>query len=374
MSRIKYIFLSFFLVCSGGHLYAQNNGVNVVSTAVPFLRIPHDAATSGMGSAGIATLPNINAVYWNLAKLPFSESASGVVANYSPWLKEYTNDMYVASLAAYMKLNDKEALHGMVRYFNPGSLQFTDNNGNKLQSYHPNEWGIDVGYSRKLSDHLGLGVAMRYIRSDLAKGVQNGSSYKAGNAVAGDLGLYYDARKNETGWSFGAVLSNLGSKISYLKNDDQKDFLPANLGMGASYTKLVDDENRVTIALDINKLLVPTAPQDSASLQSYRNKSVVGSWFSSLGDAPGGFGEELKEIQVSAGVEYWYNNLFSVRAGYFYENKNKGGRSCFTTGASIRYNFITANFSYLAPASSAGTRNPLSNTLVFGVAFSFDKQ
>jgi hypothetical protein len=367
MARLKY-FITPVAILAGCQLYAQTKSINVVTTSTPFLRLPMDAVSSGMASTGIATTPDINAVYWNAAKLPFAKSKGAISANYSPWLKEWSSDMYVASLAGYYKLRENEAIHGLIRYFNPGGLQFTDNNGNDLNSYNPYEFSFDLGYSRKLSNKIGLGLALKYIRSDLARGSYNGQDFKVGNAAAADVGFYYDLKgENENGWSFGAALSNLGSKIAYTKNASNKDFLPANLGLGTSYTKALNEQNKINIGLDVNKLLVPTGD----SLSSYKNKSVVGSWFSSFSDAPNGFSEEIKEFQVSVGGEYWYNEQFAVRVGYFFETQLKGDRKYFTTGASVRYDIASINFSYLVPAGSGVNKNPLANTLNFGVILDF---
>lgn len=374
MIKLQYITTASLILLSGTGLWAQSKSINVVTTAVPFLRITPDAVANGMGGVGIATGPDVNAIYWNQAKLPFTKSKGAITANYSPWLKEWSSDMYLASLAGYYKISDEEAIYGAIQYFNPGNLQFTDNNGNHLQSYKPNEFGVNVGYSRKLSERIGLSLGIKYIRSDLARGVQNGQSFKPGNAVAGDLGLYYDLRdKEENGWSFGATLSNLGTKISYSKNGNDNNFIPANLGLGISYSRVINDQNKILFGLDVNKLLVPTPPNagDSQALVSYQNKTVVGSWFSSFGDAPGGFKEELKEFQVSIGAEYWYNDQFAIRAGYFYEDKTKGDRKYFTAGASVRYNHVTLNFSYLVPSGNGINKNPLANSLQFGLSFRF---
>jgi hypothetical protein len=219
---------------------------------------------------------------------------------------------------------------------------------------------------------VGLGVGLKYIRSALASGVQNGSDFKPGNAVAVDLGFYYNLQKEDgNGWSFGGGLSNLGSRISYSNSADDKAFIPANLGLGTAYSKVFDGQNRLTMALDINKLLVPTGPNsnDSTAVLSYKNKSVVGSWFSSFSDAPGGVKEELKEFQISAGAEYWFNDLFGLRAGYFFENKSKGDRKHFSVGAGIKYNVFTANFSYLVPSGNTN-RSPVANSMLFGLLIS----
>jgi hypothetical protein len=374
MTSIKYIAFVASIVLLGNEVLAQTKTVNVVTTAVPFLQVPSDAVASGMAATGIATTPEANAVYWNQAKLPFAKSKGAINANYTPWLREWAGDMYLASLAGYYKISDDEAIHASVKYFNPGDLQFTDNNGNHLQSYHPNEFGINVGYSKKIADRFGLGLGIKYIRSNLAKGAQNGENFSAGDAIAADLECYYTLQKeNSEGWAFGATLSNLGSKISYTNNANEKAFIPANLGLGASYTKVFDEQNRLQIGLDINKLLVPSSPAlgDTIALTAYRNKTVAGSWFSSFSDAPGGIKEELKEFQISLGMEYWYNNLFALRAGYFYENKTKGNRKYFSAGAGLRYSTITVNFSYLAPTGTSASTELLKGGLQFGLIASF---
>lgn len=355
---------------------AQNRSrtINVVTTAVPFLRVSPDARASGMGDIGVATSPDASANFWNMGKVAFNESKGGIVATYTPWLKDIVNDVYLASLAGYYKLDDNQALSLGLRYFSLGDIQFTDQNGNLNGNGKPREFGIDLGYSRKLSNKLGLGVALRYINSDLANGASSGgATYKAGSAVAGDIGLYYDNKNaSGNGFAYGVTLTNLGSRISYTDNADAKDFIPANLALGATWTKNFDDKNKITIGLDINKLLVPTPPSDLSdpnALSDYRSKSTVGSWFNSFGDAPDGFSEELREFQLSGGAEYWYNNQFAVRAGYFYEDKTKGNRRYFTAGLGLKYNVFGINFSYLAPTGNGATRLPLSNTLRFSVLF-----
>ncbi|MDP9229497.1 MAG: type IX secretion system outer membrane channel protein PorV [Bacteroidota bacterium] len=351
--------------------------LNVVTTAVPFLRISPDARSGGMGDLGLATTPDANSSFYNLAKTPFNISKGGIAVTYTPWLKDLgLNDVYLASLAGYYKFDEFQAISGALRYFSLGNIQFTDNLGNDLNTYRPREFGIDAGYSRRLSDKIGVGVGLKYIYSNLAGGTAtNGSTYKAGNAVAGDLSFYYNgANEAGQGWAFGAALSNLGSKISYTDNAEQKDFIPANLGLGTTYTRVFNEQNKISFGLDLNKLLVPTPPAegDAAALEAYRNKSVLSSWFSSFGDAPGGFSEELKEFQLSIGAEYTYNNQFSLRTGYFYEDKTKGNRKYFTMGVGVKYNVFGLNFSYLLPSGSGVNRNPLSNTLRFSLIFDLD--
>ncbi|MEO5646997.1 MAG: type IX secretion system outer membrane channel protein PorV [Chitinophagaceae bacterium] len=351
--------------------------INVVTTAVPFLRISPDARSGGMGDVGIATSPDANSSFWNQAKIPFAESKAAIAMTYTPWFKNLDlNDVYLASLAGYYQLDELQAVSASLRYFSLGNIQFTDNLGNDLQEYRPREFAFDLGYSRKLSDKLGLGIALRYINSNLASGNIGGVTYKAGNSVAGDLHLFHNGvGESGSGLNYGITLSNLGAKISYTNDATQKDFIPANLGLGAAYTKVFDETSKIQFALDVHKLLVPTPPAtgDSAGLVNYRSKGVVSSWFSSFGDAPGGFSEEIREFQVSVGAEYSYNNQFMLRTGYFYEAPSKGNRKYFTLGAGLNYNMFGLNFAYLLPSGSGNNRNPLSNTLRFGLVFNLDK-
>lgn len=354
---------------------AQNNNdnrINVVTTAVPFLRISPDARAGGMGDIGIATSPDANSGFWNVGKAAFATTKGAVAATYTPWFKDLgLNDVYFATVGGFYKLDDKSAITGSLRYFSLGNIQFTDNQGNDLQSFRPREVGIDAGYSRKLSDKTGVGVGLRYVNSNLANGTINGTTYKAGSTVAGDVHLYHNGTQ---GFNWGVTLSNLGGKIAYTNDADKRDFIPANFGAGVTYTKTYNEENKLTFGVDIHKLLVPTPPAvgDSAGLASYRSKGVVGSWFSSFNDAPGGFGEEMKEFQFSLGAEYTYNNQFSFRAGYFWEDATKGNRRYFTMGAGVKYNTFGLNFAYLLPSGSGVNRNPLSNTMRFSLVFDFD--
>ena len=351
-----------------------NNTINVVTTAVPFLRISPDARAGGMGDLGIATSPDANSNFWNIAKTPFNTNKAGIAISYTPWLKDLgLGDVYLASLAGYYKLDDQQAISASLRYFSLGNIQFTDFAGNPLQTFRPREFAFDLGYSRKLSKKLSLGIALRYINSDLVGGANYGGvQYKKGSSVAGDLHLFHSgAKENGQGLNWGLTLSNLGSKIAYTNDATQKDYIPANLGLGGSYTKVFDADNKLSFGLDLNKLLVPTPPEatNPTALADYRSKGVVSSWFSSFGDAPGGGAEELREVSASIGAEYMYKNQFGFRAGYFYEHQDKGGRKFFTLGATIKYNIVGLNFSYLLPTGSGVNRNPLSNTLRFSLIF-----
>ncbi|HLA53600.1 MAG TPA: type IX secretion system outer membrane channel protein PorV [Flavitalea sp.] len=362
---------------------AQSDPINVVTTAVPFLRISPDARAGGMGDLGLATSADANSGFYNLSKTPFAKSPYGVGLTYTPWLKELgLNDVYLLSFAGYYKLDELQALSASIRYFSLGNIQFTDGAGNDFGSGRPREFGIDAGYSRKLSETMSLGIALRYIHSNLVGGdfADQGSVYQAGNTVAGDISYYYNgANAGGQGWSFGAVLSNLGGKIGYTKDATQKDFIPANLGLGVAYTKVFDEDSKIQVGLDAHKLLVPTPPlltgdltADSTAVVKYRTKPVVSSWLTSFGDAPDGFGEELREFQLSFGAEYSYKEQFFARAGYFYEDKTKGNRKYFTVGLGVKYNVFGLNFSYLVPSGAGINRNPLSNTLRFGLVLDLE--
>jgi hypothetical protein len=367
------------LLASTETLFAQTDSINVVTTAVPFLRISPDARSGGMGDVGIATIPDAGSSFWNQAKIPFAKSKSAIGVTYTPWLKNLDlNDVYLASLSGYYQLDELQSISASLRYFSLGNIQFTDNLGNNLQSFRPREFSFDAGYSRKLSAKLGLGIALRYISSNLASGQSvNGSTYKTGTAVAGDLSIFRDGSDGgaATGFNWGVVLSNLGSKISYTNDASRKDYIPANLGLGFAYHKVFNETSKATIGLDINKLMVPTPPAagDSAGLAKYYSQGVISSWFKSFGDAPGGFKEELKEFQISIGAEYSYSDQFLFRLGYFYENPLKGNRKYFTLGAGLNYNMFGLNFSYLVPSGKDVNRNPLSNTMRFGLIFNLDK-
>src|SRR6478672_12050574 len=342
-------------------LAQDSQPINIVTTAVPFLRISPDARAGGMGDVGIATSPDANSGFWNLAKTPFATSPGAIGATYTPWLKDIAQDVYLATLAGYYKLSDEQAIAGSVRYFNLGQIQFVDFNGNPLNTSRPREFAIDFGYSRKVAENLGLGVTLRYINSNLANGSFNGVTYKAGNAIAADLSLYHNGLNDEgMGFTYGLSISNLGTKIGYTDDAKSKDFIPANLGAGLAYTWVFQETSKFTLGLDINHLLVPESPTDSASLADYHSSSVFSSWFQSFGN---------KANTISGGAEYTYNDQFALRAGYFYEGKSQGGRRYFTAGVGLKYNMFGFNFSYLAPSGNGVTRNPLSNTLRFGIIF-----
>ncbi len=296
------------LFCVAGSIQAQGDSINIVSTAVPFLRISPDPRAGGMGDLSVATSPDANAPFYNLAKVPFTKKRSAIALNYTPWLKDLgLTDVYLASLAGYYKLDEQSAISSSLRFFSLGNIQLTDYSGNILNTVKPSEFSIDAGYSRILNEKMSIGVALRYINSRLVVGdVGTGVVYKAGNAVAGDISLFYNgATEDGGGLKWGVVLSNLGSKIGYTNDSRNKDFIPANMALGVNYTSVINESNKVSFGLDINKLLVPTAPTatgtysvDSAALSNYRSMGLIESWFKSFNDGTG----LLKSLTASIGV------------------------------------------------------------------------
>lgn len=352
--------------------------VNTVITAVPFLRINPDARGGAMGDAGVALSADANAIHYNASRLAFATEDAALGATYTPWLQALgLNDVYLAYLGGYKKIDDLQAVGGSLRYFSLGDIQFTDVNGTPLQTGMPNEFEVSLAYSRKLSERFSASLTGKYINSNLAAGQQvDGVTLEAGQAFAADLGFTYrnDDTKKGNAFAIGGAISNVGNKITY-SQDTIRDFLPANLALGAAYTWRLDKFNEITLTGETNKLLVPS-PCDGTDVNcdqdEINDQSPVSSLFSSLGDAPQGFGEELREFTVSIGAEYWYDQQFAVRAGYFYEDQTKGGRQYLTAGLGLKYNIFGLNFSYLIPTSNQ--RNPLDNTLRFSVLFDFGAQ
>jgi hypothetical protein len=379
--KIRYFVLLACIFISS-FAYSQRNPI---TTAVPFLMIAPDARGGGMGDVGVSTTSDAYSIFWNPAKYAFSDKDFGFGIGYVPWLRGLVNDIGLASVTGFKKFGDKQAIAMSLRYFSMGSVTFTNETGQELGEVKPNEWAIDATYSRKFSNSFSGAVAGRFIYSNLvpAKYIEN---VRPGMSVAADIAIYYHKEleiKGLTGaWiNVGVDISNIGSKISYSSASSTSDFIPTNLRIGPSFTMDIDEYNRMSFSLDLNKLLVPTPPiyaTDSAgnpikgeiAKGMDPNVSPITGMLQSFYDAPGGFKEELQEWTIAPGIEYWYNKLFSIRAGYFYENKNKGDRQFFTLGAGLRYNVFGLDFSYLIPVRS---NNPLQNTMQFTLLFNFDK-
>jgi hypothetical protein len=361
---------------------ATTSGANTITTAVPFLTITPDSRAGGMGDAGVGLTPDVSSQHWNPAKYVFMESDMGVGLSYSPWLRNLVDDINLAYLSGYKKLDDVQAMSASLRYFSLGEIIFTSEYGEIQGQQNPNEFAIDLGYSRLLSESFSGAVAMRYIRSDLTGGqMVNGVETKAGNSFAADVAFYWfkelRVNRKDNFFTAGINIQNIGAKISYT-DGTVKDFIPTNLMLGTAYTMNLDDYNTFAFSFEANKLLVPTPPVDSTI---YNPDDVIlpGGINSDIGpiegmvvsfyDAPGGFQEEMQEINLAIGVEYWYNKQFAIRAGYFYEHENKGNRKYFTAGAGLRLNVFALDFSYLLPTQR---NHPLENTLRFTLSFDID--
>lgn len=354
---------------------------NTVVSAVPFLRIISDARSGAMGDAGIAVSADPNAMHFNASKLVFSDQSLGLAATYTPWLRSIgLNDVYLAYLTGFKKINDLQTVGFGLRYFSLGSIQFTDPNGTPLNTGRPNEFELSGAYARKLSEKLSAAVTGKFIYSNLAAGnIVNGEVIEPGIAGAADFSMTYKTpikvSKGESDLTIGLAITNIGSKITYT-NSLYRDFLPANFGLGGAWTINFDTHNSLTFTTDINKMLVPTpcqgldCDQDRDGRADYKDVSPVSAIFSSWADAPEGLSEEIKEFTYSVGTEYWYDKQFAVRAGYFSEHRQKGNRKFFTVGLGLKYNLFGLNFSYLVPTTSR--RNPLDNTLRFSMLFNFN--
>jgi hypothetical protein len=371
--------------------------LNTITTAVPFLMISPDARAGGMGDLGVATSPDGASIHWNPGKLAMVENKMGFAVSYTPWLRALVPDINLAYVSGYGKIGKKgnQTLAGSLRYFSLGDITFTDVNGNTIGNFNPNEFAIDLAYSRILAKNFSGGLALRYVYSNLTGGINvGGADTRPGMAAAADLGFFYQNKdikvaKKKTEITAGIAFSNIGSKMSYT-NLNEEDFIPMNLRLGAGFRMFFDEHNSLAVFLDLNKLLVPTPPRyqktinnqgnftnvDSLDINGNRiiaagkdpNVSVPEGLFQSFGDAPGGAEEEFKEIQISVGLEYWYQRLFAIRAGYFHEDEIKGNRQYVTVGAGIRYNVFGLDFAYLIPIQQ---RHPLENTLRFTLTFDF---
>ncbi len=371
--------ISFVVICSKLHAQSgtQTNGSepNNIITAVPFLLITPDARAGGMGDAGVAVHPDANTMGINPSKLAFLEKPYGFSASYSPWLKSLVPDINLAYLSGYYKLDDRSMLGSSMRFFSLGEIQYIDNNQQDMGIYNPYELAFDVTYARKFGESFSLGTALRYIYSNLSSGqVSGGQLTSPGTAVAVDVSAYFKKPTFFLGSdaivSGGINISNVGTKMSYSEGAT-KIFLPTNLKIGAAATFLIDDYSQFTFALDLNKLLVPTQPiYENGKIIAGRDpdRSVPSGIFGSFSDAPGGFKEEMKEVNIAAGIEYWYNQQFAFRTGYFFENPQKGNRRYLTLGAGLKYNVFNMDFAYVVANVQ---KSPLANTLRFTLLFNF---
>jgi len=388
---VLFLSLNFIAQDSMAQFVGQDTTRRVITPAVGFLTIAPDARAAAMGDAGGAISPDANAAFWNAGKLAFVESNYGFSLNYTPWLNKIVDDMSISYLSGFYKLSDDQAIGLNLRYFDLGDIDLFDNFGGGLGSVRPREWSIAGTYSRKLSEELGIGVSLRFIHSNLTQNIASlGNDNKPGTSVAGDIGVYYskdiEVGATTSNLSFAGSISNIGGKISYL-NDATKDFLPTNLRLGSAFKTNFDAYNTITFALDFNKLMVPTPPifqtdedgeividpntGDPVILDGKDpNRGVISGMFGSFTDAPGGFSEELQEFMISVGAEYWYNDIFAARAGYFYEHQNKGDRKYFTVGLGFRYQVFGFDFAYLVPTQQ---EHPLAETIRFSLLFDFDQ-
>ena len=351
------------------------NGNRIISTGVPLLLIAPDSRAGAMGDVGAASKPDANSIHWNAAKLSFTEKKAGLSFSYTPWLRQIVSDIKLMYLSGYYKIDDRSTVGGSLTYFSLGSIDFFSEEGISTGTYKPTEFAFDLAYSMKLSNNLSLSLTGRYIRSDLTQGQNVGTTQThAANAAAADLGLYYQNKLNidlPSEYAFGLQISNLGTKISYSDNMESS-FLPANLRLGGRYTMDFDQFNNLSLMVDLNKLLVPTPPVYNEDGSIYAgmdpNVGILQGAIQSFYDAPNGLKEEMQEISLSVGAEYWYNKVLAVRAGYFYEAKNKGARQYLTVGAGLRYNVMGLDISYLI-STSALSNNPLKNTLRIALTF-----
>jgi hypothetical protein len=363
-----------FLLLFTGTIKVYSQELNAIQTVVPFLSIAPDSRSGAMGDAGVATTPDTYSQHWNPAKFAFIDGKGGVGISYSPWLRNLVPDINIAYLTGYYRIDNKQVASGSLLYSSLGDVPFTDDFGNLERTFKPNELAFDLGYSRIFAKNFSGGIAFRFIYSNLTGGsYSGGDATKPGISFAADISGYY--RKDVSMFSkdgelaFGLNFSNIGSKMSY-SDGQTSDFIPMNMRLGTAGTIKLDNFNKLTLAIDFNKLLVPTPPIYNNDMEIIAGKdpnvSVPIAIFQSFYDAPGGFKEEIDEITSSIGLEYWYNNQFALRAGYFHENESKGNRKYFTAGAGFKLKGFTIDFSYLMPTVS---NHPLARTLRFSLAF-----
>ena len=374
---IKHIMMLMLAAIALPAMAQKDNFFNPVTTSVTSQSIAPDARSAGMGDVGAATDPDVVSQYWNPAKYPFNISRAGVAINYTPWLRQLVNDIDLAYVAGYYRIGDYSAVSASLRYFSLGGVQMSNDENLTINPY---EMSFDVAYSLMLSEHFSLGAAVRWIYSDLTYDFTSDTA--PGSAFAADLSCYYQNYLNigerECQLGLGLNISNIGSKISF-GGDNNSEFIPTNMRLGASLMVPIDEYNRFTIAADANKLLVPTYPKqnEGESTEAYQERvqkdyydvSSISGIFKSFGDAPGGFKEELQEIQWSVGAEYIYHDKFALRAGYHHESEDKGNRKYFTVGAGFKMSVFSLDAGYVIATAKS---NPLDQTLRFSLSFDMD--
>ncbi len=360
------------------NVQAQEN--RAITTATPFLLIAADARAAGLGDQGVATSPDAFSQQWNPAKYAFIKSKQGVGVNYTPYLSNLVNDIFLGSLNYHNRINERSAVAASFRYFSLGDIEFRQTADGAANTQRPNEFTVDVSYALKLSDHFSMAVAGRYLRSDLRLQTENADDASAAGSFGVDIAGFFRSEEIAFNsfngrWRAGAAISNLGPKISY---DDagQENFIPTNFRIGGAFDFIFNEDNRISPSLEFSKLLVPS-PQDfdgdgdidAEDNREYQDISEFSAIFSSWGDADGGFSEELKEITWSLGAEYMYRDVFAFRTGFFHESDEKGARQFLSLGSGFRYNIVNLDVSYLFSTSSV--RSPLEGTLRFGLTFNF---
>lgn len=394
MNIRRFLLAAFVLILVAAPSFAQKMyQPRVITTAVPFASINPDSRGGAMGDCGVASSADVYSMHYNPAKYTYLQDKWNIGVGYSPWLHALVKDMGLFYVAGAYKINDRSSVAATMRYFRVGEVDFRDEQNNPIRVVNPNEWAIDATYSRMLGDYLSGAVAARFIRSDLTQGV--GDYTRAGISVAADIAVYYMRpvewfNSVDADISWGAAITNIGSKMTYNSSSDKKDFIPTTLRLGACLDLGLNEYNTLAFNVDFSKLMVPTPPvrdqQTGEVLYGYDdNVAVVMGMIQSFYDAPGWayntqtsqfdhigtFYEELCEVNFGVGIEYWYNKLFSVRAGYFNESALKGNRKYITAGAGLRYNVFGLDVSYLIPVGSVVGSNPLENTLRFNLSFAF---
>ena len=382
MKKLTFILLPMLIISLSASAQVDKKDIfNPVYTAVTSQTIAPDARAAGLSDVGVATDPDVNSQYWNPAKYPFTISRAGVSISYTPWLRQIVNDMYMANLVGYYRIGDYSAVSTSLRYFNMGEVPLSSSVGSSNDmTINPYEMSFDAAYSLMLSEKFSIAAGVRWIYSDLT--YDYSSETTPGSAFAADIAAYYQNYINigqrECQLGVGLNISNIGSKINF-GSDDNSEFIPTNMRLGAALMIPVDQFNRFTIAVDANKLLVPTRPIQKENetdedynvrlQKDYYDISSIGGIFKSFGDAPGGFKEELQEVSWSLGGEYVYNDKFAIRAGYHHESETKGNRKYFTVGAGFKMSAFSLDAGYVIATAKS---NPLDQTLRFTLSFDMD--